>query len=332
VGRKKQRTRREHFVPQSYLIRFSPDGSHIWVFDKFQQRSFQASIRDVAQEAFFYDYPAGTRAASNPNELIDTQQVEKALATIENGFSPLLADIIRRVENQGLSTSDIERLAQHVSLQWMRTKEYRECALAIAQQSLQVVSDDLVRRHFPDAKREDYPKVSLDEAYHAAVHNDHFFTERAVCTIAWYLSDYFWIVGIAPEGQSLYSSDNPVVRRANRWAGDVPLLGVDDPGVEFAFPMSPRHLLMILERQHFASLAKYDGKTMPLSDRQVADYNRLQVWKSFRQVFAKCDDFTLAREACCERPDVCQPDRVRAVVEMVEIEPLKSELMVRVVD
>jgi hypothetical protein len=277
VTRKKQRTKRQHFVPQSYLSRFSTDGAHISVFDKYQQRSFQASVRDVAQEAFFYDYPAGTRAAANPEELIDTQQIEKGLAIIEGGFSRLLTEVLRGVETRGLSTSDIERLSQYVALQWMRTKEYRECVIAIAQQSTQVVCDDVVRRTFPDAKPEDYPKVSLDPAHYAALHNEHFFNERAVYTIAWHLADHLWIIGIAPEGQALYTSDNPVVRRANQRIGDIALIGVNDPGVEFAFPISPRHLLMILERQYFARLNHLDGKTMRLSNDQVADYNRLQV-------------------------------------------------------
>jgi hypothetical protein len=68
------------------------------------------------------------------------------------------------------------------------------------------------------------------------------------------------VVGINDTGQPFYTSDHPVVRRANLTQGGRRLVGVRDPGIEFVFPLDSRHILLIPERAYFADWRRLDNK------------------------------------------------------------------------
>jgi hypothetical protein len=330
--RKTQRTKKQHFVPQFYLAGFSADGRHVYAFDKIDGRVFLASFKDVAQEAYFYDYQPGTFQADDPTVPFDHQQVEKILSQIEGNAATIMRNLFDRVEAYGMTADDILEFAPYVALQWMRTKEYRECLVALANANSQAIANDLVKKNWPELPEHEYPTVTLDPRCSAALHNEHFFDERSIFIVAKHLEDHFWVVGINKTGQPFYTSDNPVVRRANCSDGDIPLIGLCDRGVEFAFPLNSRQMLLILEREHFASFRKHDGQCIDLTPEQVADYNRLQVLKSHRQVYAQTPDFDLAKAVRADRPDLCQLDRPRVKVELIEVEPLKSRIVLQVLD
>jgi hypothetical protein len=50
-------TKKQHYVPQFYLKRFADARKRIYVFDKLTKRSFLASVTDIANERYFYDFP-----------------------------------------------------------------------------------------------------------------------------------------------------------------------------------------------------------------------------------------------------------------------------------
>lgn len=90
-----------------------------------------------------------------------------------------------------------------------------------------------------------------------------------------------------------------------------PFVGPNDPGIEFAFPLDNKHILLILERNFFKDLRKYDAQAMPMTVDQVRKYNSLQVRRSCHRVFCINDDFELARELCAAEPAICDPNRPR---------------------
>ena len=97
------KTKKEHYVPQSYLRRFSSDGKQIHVYDKILKRSFTSGIRDVAQESHFYDIPR----ESFPTELKvseeDLQAVEKAFNKIEGLFSQTVEEVLSLTDDISIS-------------------------------------------------------------------------------------------------------------------------------------------------------------------------------------------------------------------------------------
>ena len=69
------KTKKQHYVPQSYLKRFAHDSQRLWVFDKVSGIIFKSNVIDVAQKRYFYDLP---ERANNLG--IDVQSAEKVLA------------------------------------------------------------------------------------------------------------------------------------------------------------------------------------------------------------------------------------------------------------
>ena len=74
MSRVKREKKKQHYVPQFYLKRFSTDGHSVFVFDKFTQKVFRTNIANVASGRYFYDFYADTAHELN----IDAQLAENA--------------------------------------------------------------------------------------------------------------------------------------------------------------------------------------------------------------------------------------------------------------
>ncbi len=62
--------KKQHYVQQSYLRRFSPNEKQIYVYDKVLGKEFLNGILDVAQESYFYRLPQGM-TSEDPSFMID---------------------------------------------------------------------------------------------------------------------------------------------------------------------------------------------------------------------------------------------------------------------
>ena len=96
------------------------------------------------------------------------------------------------------------------------------------------------------------------------------------------------------------------------------MVGILDPGIEFAFPLDSRHVLIILEPTDWR---RHDNKGIALTADQVRDYNALQVMRSSQRVFCSADDFELARQVCRDHPEVRGPARPRVRIDTTPIVP-----------
>lgn len=87
----KQKTKKQHYVAQSYLRRFTSDGERLYVFDKFTKSAFgPTNVVNLAHENYFYDFhdEAVVSAAAAAN--IDLQSAEKALAVLDGEFNRII--------------------------------------------------------------------------------------------------------------------------------------------------------------------------------------------------------------------------------------------------
>jgi hypothetical protein len=98
-------------------------------------------------------------------------------------------------------------------------------------------------------------------------------------------------------------------------------VGANDVEKMLVFPLDSRHVLLMLERTHFADWRKHDNRGIVLSADQVRGYNGLQVMRSSQRVFCANDDFDLAREVCAAHPEVRDPNRPRVRVDTTPILP-----------
>ena len=326
-------TKRQHYVPRSYLERFAnPATGNVSVFDKFTRRTFETNVWNIAQERYFYDLQPESVKDEYRNTGIDLQAVEKGLAVTEGYFARALDALLDGVERRGIPPPLRWMLAIQIAIQWTRTKLYRETIVELSEKSIQAFADDLVSRNFPDLPRDHYPKVGLKEHGVSALHNQHFFNREHWERLASVFVRHIWLVGVNKSPIFFYTSDHPVVRRANLPDQRSGGIGIDSPGVEFFIPLSPEYALILLERSFFRDWEEVDGGVVGINPEAVKGYNRLQVARSYRHVFSSVRDFRTAASVCEDDPSVCDPNRKRVEVTVTQVGPFKSRFEARVFD
>jgi hypothetical protein len=297
----------EHYVPKSYLKRFARDGKSIFTFDKFAQRVFRTSIENVACENYFYDFPKEEAARAG----IDPQIVEKELSKIEGGFSNTVDAILKSAEaSQGRMIQDDQKLAMayFITAQQLRTRETRNLFTEMRQRFGEALLSKM-----PDVSPDEYQideyQIEVNETEVSLSQSGFLFHPEILNLHLSILCDHIWFVGINDTEHPFYTSDNPVVRR-----GHYGEAGLASRGIEIAFPLNPKYVLVLCEKTAFAHYASLDCMGMALNSDNITYYNYLQVAECHRQVFCPLEDFELARQICSEHPQVCSPDRPRIQV------------------
>lgn len=115
------RPKRQHYLPQFVLRRFSVDEEQkrVWTFDKRKGETRIQAIRDSAHETRFYDHPDVLRAG------ID---LEAQLAAFEGGVAPILAEIAESRSLLSVRADQRGAIVDFALVQLFRTRSARELA------------------------------------------------------------------------------------------------------------------------------------------------------------------------------------------------------------
>lgn len=304
----------------------------VWCLDKSTLHTFHTSTENVAQERYFYDLPEtdGSKIAEAPDELV--QCVERIFSRMEDHLAPLLELAIPSAEQGGVPPSLIPALAPHISMLWHRTKEYRELLQAIITAHRQDLIAELMERNYPEVGPESYPRALPDPKAVAAAHLCQLLDETKIRGFASALEKNIWAIGVNQTSIPLYTSDNPVIRRSHHVSGTLPNLSPEGKGTEYLLPLSPRIVLLILERTHFADLARAHCGRIFLTEEAVRDYNQLQALRCYRHVFSAIDHFEDALQLYQNRPEARLLTRPRVAIHRTQSAPLKSQTVVRLLD
>ncbi len=322
--KKKHRTENEHFVPQLYLRGFTNPSGQMFCYDKANAKSYSTSTKAAAQEPYFYEIPP------TPELHVPINSVENALGAIERAWKPMLAELIESSDTGQISARQVNTFAPFVVIQWMRTPTFRAVGYEIMKQFGQSLVDQLVYLNDPEMVGK--IKFCLEQKGMAGVHAEKLFEQAKVEKMARDLARHLWVIGINNTEHVFYTSDHPVVRRGNQHVNGRPLIGANDPGIEFAFPLDSHHILLILERTHFAVCSQFDRRSVTLPPEMIQDYNALQILCSNQRIYCANDDFDLARNVCTTHPEICDPKRPRVVVETTPIINMSSQTWVRVLE
>jgi hypothetical protein len=284
------RTKNQHYLPQCLLERFTAEG-RLYVFDKTMGRRFCTSPRNVASEMYFYDLPAGIKGVS-------VQAVEQHFSKLEGQLAEMLRLLTSDLDaNRRIPEEARDALAPHLVMLLLRTKEYR------TQMTQRADFASLMMRRIGKVP----PRIKSQALEHAKF----MFNLRVSESFAAALRRHLWVVGRNDTAHPLYLSDAPIVRIPHRENEGCPQTGLTSPGIEIAFPISPRYILLLWERTHFAEVAARDRGIMVLPAEAVRCYNAMQVLSAYQRIFCSADDFDLAREMVRAHPEHCQPDRDR---------------------
>ena len=292
-----QKTKKQHYVPQNYLRRFVDANNKLFVFDKIQEKTYSASVGDVAQERYFYDIPVEALVPGSTDEYFDPQMMEKEFARIEGHFR-IEVDALLNNTHRGITQQQRSTIAFFIMIQMIRTREFRSTMMDsythMGQWAGEMIAQ-LAMRHdldMPSTKVTPIWTEGQQAALHAEIMADTEFQNEIVL----HLYNHIWLLGLNNTAKPLYTSDHPAVKKAHIRSRPFSYDGVGSQGIEIAFPLTPNHILILRERSYHQSSALHDGKTIELTEGNVTYFNSLQVQRSYRQIYCSTDDFALVHQ------------------------------------
>ncbi len=299
-----QRVKNQHYVSQCCLRRHTQDGKTIFVFDKPKRKAFPRNIDEVASESGFYDL--------SPEFAKDFQVVEKWLCKVESQATSAIDHLIACLEKGHAFNQKDHALrvmiALFLAIQHARTALARQTQterreLIVEELKARGIEVPPELRNVPDTRvKFEHCRLILDQGY--------------LKQCAKIMFDHIWLVGQNDTSQPLYISDAPVTfyphaEAANPFSG----VGFLTKGVEINFPITPKYMLMLCERSHFAQLyARFEGRVTHLDDENVKFYNGLQLWNSRRQVYCIENKFEQVRAYEERHPEFFDDRRARVEV------------------
>ena len=325
----------QHFVPQSYLRRFSPDknAKRVYAYDKVLGRSLGlVPIRSVAQKSFFYDVPLD---AIKQGFNIDPHLEEKALQALEGQFNEMIEVGIKVAGGMTANLEQRRMMSLCIAVQLIRTFDYRKSLVTAMERLLEAVMDGVLELAKPELASEVRVVANYDEQAASLLHAKFMWNPDFVCKIAAILYHRIWVVGVNATSIPLYTSDTPVVLESHKnkdnfipdptkgpafsKAIDVVIESkhpsIGEEGVELIFPLNPKCAIIILENKHFHYLEKNQGKRYSLQPTDIIRLNSLQVMRSQRQVYSVSNDFSLAEKLCSDHAEICSESKDRVKIE-----------------
>ena len=298
-------TWRQHFVPQSYLKRFAYESfeksnktiHRIWVYDKKKvgTNPFLASIENIGYSKYFYDISKCENISTivgNPVVLEQRDYVEKKLLDkIDDANAKLLDEIIQRIDDKILTypencflieediidIKDKNDFSALICFQLMRTPKTRKHLLNGYKK---------IEESFPSNFKEelDFARKNLSFEH---IYN-FMFDEKFITEITYLLKDKIWLIGINKTEKAFFTSDHPVVIDDSISDNECNFQGIKliGNGLEIFFPITPKIIFMILDKDSNFNLINWDKKGVFLDLERVQKINLLQIEQSDNQIYS----------------------------------------------
>jgi hypothetical protein len=305
--------RRQHWVPRSYLLRWSPDERCVHTYDRVTGAAKLISVQDVAQRTYFYErFLRGGKGRT-----ADTAAFGVLEREYQRWEDALMAatEVAERVASGGPGSLEERRtMALAVAVQMVRTPAFRAGIV-------DAVSEELTGQ-FIEYLRETNPRLaaSLDSKYRlefagedmpSLIHAITVWQSDLVTRIAATLYHYIWVIGSNASGIPLYTSDDPVAMvlhdatptERQGASGDVlpsSIAALTDAitprAIELVFPLSPNLALLMYQPDMFADLRERQGQVRVMGAGTVARLNQALAARCDRQVYSADGDFAIARQ------------------------------------
>jgi len=306
------KVKNEHYVPQGYLRNFASDDGRLFVYDKFDKKSFQTNVKNVGGETHFYE----------SKQLDDTlgveQAMEKMLGGIESYSLPSINQVTEEVRQGTLTVLENEhrvRMTVFMVMQFVRTKDIR---LTVSEANAKMVQALL--ECYPGGHRsEELERLLPGNADEEIRRNEHLrmiLEPELIQKVARILYGLIWLLVKNSTPYSFYSSDNPVVKQGT--TENHPMINshaLGAKGIQVFLPLSSDCLLWMCERSHFRERESRDGTLFPVSEvEHVFAFNQYQARDSYRQIYCERDQFDVVREMMEAFPEIADPDADRVTI------------------
>ena len=158
------------------------------------------------------------------------------------------------LRGQIISRKNKRALSFFLALHYLRTREFRLTIQDGLGQFEAVVRNMIPEDHF-EKFFEGFRGVT--DANIRMHHLSMMFDREFVDGLTKILYGHIVVVGKNNGEHSLYTSDNPMVRQPHRTHPFLGNAGIGSPGIEIAMPLSSNHILIFMERTHFAEWERW---------------------------------------------------------------------------
>jgi hypothetical protein len=291
----------QHYVPRFLLRNFGTGKKDkLHVFDKQSDLVFATNVKNVAAESRFYDFEVGGATAT----------IEPTLSGIEGSVKPILKSILEADSLRLLSIEDRAKFCVFLSVQFTRTKWFREqfrlLPSLLEQRLRRSLGEDADLSSAEDLIRVPDDNESVAQAAHVILDAPKDYAKQ--------FANKLWVLVATDPRHPFLIGDNPIAlqNKVDTWPfGN---LGLAVQGIEIYFPLSPLRALAMFCPSHgelFLAAAAHEGevgfahevlRAMELGSpldyppECVLNFNSLQVRHAERFLFSNIDDFSLARE------------------------------------
>lgn len=154
--------------------------------------------------------------------------------------------------------------------------------------------------------------ISIDENYTKINHLHSMFeqTER----ISDILVHYKWMVCINNTEIPFFTTDNPVLKKANL---NHPFYsnGFASKGIEIFYPISPKYAIIIMEPSYYKEVAPdlFDYTVWELKKENVIHYNDLLTQNATTQIYSNVNNFDWVEKRIKDTPEIANKNRKRII-------------------
>lgn len=267
--------RRQHYIPQSYLNRFTANSEFV-VFDFINETKFATSPQNVAHIKDFY-----STDVKNP---ADENMVENYFSKIENSAQNIIDEYVNtmRLPNK----KNWIRLVEFIAGMYVRVPKFRFEYLEFAEGFLNIYAhhvltnpasyeyEQLEKHGKPEELLKDVSKIMLTP------HQNQYVSAmlKSIPKLTGVISQMTPTLLYSCGSSRFITSDNPVILfdpKPDRYHGS----GWVTDSIEAYFPLSPLSCLLL--RWHS------DNNVLPFDDRQVSIVNSLLISSATQYIFAK---------------------------------------------
>ena len=270
----------QHYVPRFYLKYFASSGSKIFCYDKKVNKSFETNINNIAAEKLFYDLD---KSLAENEGIEDIQHLEKQYSYIESEFAPYYAEFLDRLNSKEFKITECDRdkIASYLSIQIERTKNHRDESAKIVtafNKALNVWGISVQNVHGCNtgvrSKRDIHTENIL-------------FGDKFRECIKEVTKGHIWIIFENNTNIPFLTSDNPIITIPHKEDNIRSYRGLNSEGVQIAFPLSPKYILILAERKAYKEFIAIENQIKKLNATLFIEYYNSHIeYYALRQVYS----------------------------------------------
>jgi hypothetical protein len=250
----------QHYVPQFYLTRFSPEGTGIYRYVKSKRITERKSLEKVCSSFHFYAGPSTSK------------QAEGLLSDIEKMQGVILKKVIDEKDVGTLNPSEYYSLLSFILLSSRRTKAAKMEHEALANAMFDKLKPGLLKSIGEDKiseKNLDNMKMRLNGADTIGM--------LLALNCPEIISDLSTIILVNKTKIPFYTSDSPVVYYNYIKVRNRRPTGLQNPGLLIIFPVSEQLSLCLFDPSIYLIGLKGQNNIEIIRDKDIEELNKLQL-------------------------------------------------------